>query len=485
MALSGGQGLPEGSGGGRQRGEMARARRVAVAAAAAAALGLVLWPGGARGSGENDEAPEWARVWSRPHAWAFCAETAVMRERGVLDNLHWLEKDKSGGPAGADLLQWGKTVRKQVQEAGLVEEAGETRGKFSLQWPRHLNKEHQMVFGCQEVCDSCTLLDSPYPAIQIHEGYGIARELFKELGGPGKFCPECETCPDLPEVTVECGAATEFTVEPSAEAAVQLNIPVRVVLGSKEGEEGADGKTNVAKIFYSERSSYHFYTYGPYLGWAGSMAQTIQGQPGGGRGLDIADLACGSGWMGILLGAAFPESRVHFSDIDPSALNDVRTAVAANGMTGRTTVNLGDMWRAFDGLKGEDGERKRFHHVYFYPPQIAPEESEVLEAGRKKGSTVNVVAVTAPKRLFFFEECAKEWTQWLRTGGTLWLGVDHENLADVKILFERYAGGRKIKWQRWFLAPSMSPKKPQALWWTAQDTLEREVSQLLAVTLLD
>ena len=251
-----------------------------------------------------------------------------------------------------------------------------------------------------------------------------------------------------------------------------------------EGEKGADGKTNVAKIFYSEKSSFHFYASGFFLGWAGSVAQSIQGQPGGGRGLDIADLACGSGWMGILLGAAFPESRVHFSDIDPSALNDVRTAVAANGMTGRTTVNLGDMWRAFDGLKGEDGERKRFHHVYFYPPQIAPEESD-LEAGRKKGSSVNVVAVTAPKRLFFFEECAKEWTQRLHTGGTLWLGVDHENLYEVKLLFDRNAGGRKTKWQRWFLAPYMSPKKPEALWWTTADAVEREVSHLLSVTLLD
>ena len=143
------------------------------------------------------------------------------------------------------------------------------------------------------------------------------------------------------------------------------------------------------------------------MGWAAAIAQTIQGQPGGGRGLDIADLACGSGWMGILLGVAFPQSRVHFSDIDPSALNDVRTAVAANGMAGRATVSQGDLWRAFEGLKGEGGERKRFHHVYFYPPQTELEEGEA-QGGRN--SSIREVAVSAPERLFFFERCAKEWT---------------------------------------------------------------------------
>ena len=471
---------------------MARGRRVAGAVAVTAALGLVLWPGGARGSGgekESDEAPAWTHVWNRTHEWAFCADAVVMRDRGVLDKLHvasLLSEGRShlAGPPAESRL-WSQKVLTQVQGAGLVEEAGETRGKFSLQWPRHLYYKHRMVFGCQEVCDSCTLLDLPYHANQIHYGYGVARKRMPDLDDQA-LCPDCQFCPDLPKVTVKCGAATEFTVEPSAEADVQMNIPVQAVLGSKKGEKGADGKTGVAKIFYSEKSSFHFYTWGFFLGWAGSMAQSIQAQPGGGRGLDIADLACGSGWMGLLLGAAFPESRVHFSDIDPSALNDVRTAVSANGMAGRTTVNLGDMWRAFDGLEGEDGERKRFHHVYFYPPQIASDEDKAdIHSANKKGSTVNAVAVTAPKRLFFFEECAKEWTRWLHTGGTLWLGVDHENLAEVKIMFERYAGGRKVKWQRWFLAPSMSPKKPEALWWTSMDTMHREVSQLLAVTLLD
>ena len=179
-----------------------------------------------------------------------------------------------------------------------------------------------------------------------------------------------------------------------------------------------------------------------------------------------------------------PSRACIFRILTPSALNDVRAAVAANGMTGRTTVSLGDVWRAFDGLKGGDGERKRFHHVYFYPPQIVSDQED-RTASSKEGSTMNTVSVVAPKRLFFFEECAEEWTQWLHTGGTLWLGADHENLAAVKILFERHAGGRKMKWQRWFLAPSMSPKKPEALWWTSADTMEREVSQLLAVTLLD
>ena len=378
-------------------------------------------------------------------------------------------------------------MREQVEGAGLAEEAGETpgRGKFSLEWPRHLYHKHRMVFRCQEICDTCTLLDAPYKnlGIMVHSGYTMAKDRNHELYGQG--CPTtCQACPEVPKLTVKCGAATEFTVDPSADADVQLNIPVRLVLGSKKGREGADEETRVAKIFYSQKSSFHFYTSGYFLGWAGSMAQFIQAQPGGGRDLDIADLACGSGWMGLLLGAAFPESRVHFSDIDPSALSDVRTAVAANGMEGSATVNLGDMWRAFDGLKGEGGELKRFHHVYFYPPQTATDHDAVSEMGLK-GSSTNPVSLFGPSKLFFFEECAKEWTQRLHTGGTLWLGVDHENLAEVKLLFDRNAGGRKTKWQRWFLAPYMSPKKPEGLWWTSADAAETEASHLLSVTLLD
>ena len=479
---------------------MARGRRAA-AAAAAAALGLALCvcvsaaPGVPGTSSittqvmeDPDGVPTWARVWNHTHEWAFCADAVVLRERGVLDNLsaaslYWAERrwaSVSGHPP--DARRWSQKVLEQVKGAGLVEDAGETRGKFSLQWPRHLYHKHRMVFRCQDVCDSCALLDVPYDTLERHYEYGLARLRLPELDG--QECPKCRTCPDLSKLTVKCGAATEFTLEPSAEADVQMNIPVRLLLASKKGDTHADGKTDVAKIFYSKKSSFHFYAWGLYLGWAAAIAQTIQGQPGGGRGLDIADLACGSGWMGILLGVAFPQSRVHFSDIDPSALNDVRTAVAANGMTGRTTVSLGDMWRAFDGLKGGDGERKRFHHVYFYPPQIVSDEEDRTTSS-KEGSTMNVVSVVAPKRLFFFEECAKEWTQWLHTGGTLWLGTDHMNLAEVKIMFERYAGGRKIKWQRWFLAPSISPKKSQAVWWTAVDTMQKEPSHLLAVTLLD
>ncbi len=376
-------------------------------------------------------------------------------------------------------------MKKPAGGESLAVAAGETRGKCSLEWPRHLYHKHRMVFGCQEICDSCALLDTSYPrhVRLVHEGYIKARVANPELWDTK--CPTCQTCPEVPKITVKCGAATEFTVEPSADADVQLNIPVRLVLGSRKRVKDADEETRVAKIFYNQKSSFHFYIWAFLLGWSGSIAQSIQAQPGGGRGLDIADLACGSGWMGLLLGAAFTESRVHFSDIDPSALNDVRTAVTANGMEGRATVNLGDMWRAFDGLKGEGDELKRFHHVYFYPPQTPWVDDDDAELSNLKGYTINDVSVIAPDRLFFFEECAKEWTQRLHTGGTLWLGVDHNNLAEVKLLFDRYAGGRKIKWQRWSLAPSMSPKKPEALWWTSADLMAREVSQLLAVTLLD
>jgi len=463
---------------------------------AAAAVALVLAAGGPVRAGGSlsaealaaNEAAGWTRVWDTTHEWALCAESVVLRERGVLDRLHmralhgkkWRLEHEF---APFHIRQWSEKVRKQVAGAGLVEEAGETRGRFTLEWPRHLYNQHRMVFGCQEVCHSCSLLGVPYPHLgvqQIHVGYAESIMRHQELYE--QTCPPCNLCPELPKATVKCGAATEFTVDPSAEADVQLNVPVRAVLGSKTTGGGAGVNARVAKIFYSRKSSYHFFAWAFYLGWAGAMAQSIQTLPGGGRGLDIADLACGSGWMGMLLGAAFPESRVHFADIDPGALNDVRTAVAANGMAGRATVSQGDLWRAFEGLKGEGGERKRFHHVYFYPPQTELEEGEA-QGGRN--SSIREVAVSAPERLFFFERCAKEWTQWLRPGGTLWLGTDHENLAEVKHLFERYAGGRQVQWRRWFLAPSMSAKKPAAVWWTASDIKESEVSQLLALTLLD
>ena len=169
---------------------MARGRggAAAAAAAAAAALGLALWPGRARGSARTrlpgmssakgmeapDAAPTWARVWNETHEWAFCADAVVMRERGVLDNLHaaslyWAERRwaaQSGHPP--DARRWSQKVLEQVKGAGLVEDAGETRGKFSLQWPRHLYHKHRMVFRCQDVCDSCALLDIPYNAREIH-----------------------------------------------------------------------------------------------------------------------------------------------------------------------------------------------------------------------------------------------------------------------------------------------------------------------------
>ncbi len=203
-------------------------------------------------------------MWNKTHEWEFSADTEVTSGRGVLDNLHrsslvgrvW----RGRGPQ-PDALVWSQMVQKQVEGAGLVEEAGETRGKFSLEWPRHLYHKHRMVFGCQEICDSCALLDTSYPRHirLVHEGYIKARVANPELWDTK--CPTCQTCPEVPKITVKCGAATEFTVEPSADADVQLNIPVRLVLGSRKRVKDADEETRVAKIFYNQKSSFHFYTW--------------------------------------------------------------------------------------------------------------------------------------------------------------------------------------------------------------------------------
>ena len=75
---------------------------------------------------------------------------------------------------------------------------------------------------------------------------------------------------------------------------------------------------------------------------------------------------------------------MYFSELREEYVQLARTNMALNGLEGRGTYAVGDMWEAYKGLADADGGQVRFKHLYFYPPQIQVSEDAQGRAQQQK-----------------------------------------------------------------------------------------------------
>jgi len=195
---------------------------------------------------------------------------------------------------------------------------------------------------------------------------------------------------------------------------------------------------NMPNVTLTQRlgRAYYFTRGIGYLRWAQSVADTVKEEAARCSSVVVADLGCGAGWMGSIILRSVPKARVHFADIDPIALDEVKLNVRDNGVEEFATLGVGDLFEGFD-----DSMRGSFDHIFFYPAQSDIERGAVNHCFKPEVCVIPDVAYYAPSELYFFERVNKDIRNWLRPGGTLWLGVDDHLVEAVIVLFTQQHGG--------------------------------------------
>ena len=184
------------------------------------------------------------------------------------------------------------------------------------------------------------------------------------------------------------GNATLGGIEaPQAPPAAAAPPAVDVFLATKTflGEHHGRGESALEEVHlrYDAGSGYAFHRFLEYKLWARVIVEHISrdmDMEAGARPMPVADMACGFGWLGLLAAASVNNTHVYFSELKEEYVQLARKNMALNGLEGRGTYAVGDMWEAYKGLADADGRQVRFKHLYFFPPQIKEENVKEEQA---------------------------------------------------------------------------------------------------------
>lgn len=141
------------------------------------------------------------------------------------------------------------------------------------------------------------------------------------------------------------------------------------------------------------------------------------------EGMEVWDICCGSGCLGLGVKKAHPEASVTLSDIDPKALAVARE----NGSSMDVAFLEGDLFAPFEG--------RRADVILSNPPYLASHELD-------NAHEPEIALVAGASGLEFYERIADEVEAHLNSGGTLFLEIGTGQGDAVLALFA------KSRWER-------------------------------------
>ena len=216
----------------------------------------------------------------------------------------------------------------------------------------------------------------------------------------------------------------------AAPPAVDVFLATKTFLGEHHGR--VEPALEEVHLRYDAGSGYAFHRFLEYKLWARVIVEHISRdmdmEAGGASPMPVADMACGFGWLGLLAAASVNNTHVYFSELKEEYVQLARKNMALNGLEGRGTYAVGDMWEAYKGLADADGRQVRFKHLYFFPPQI--KEENVKEEQAQTQTKVDLDATIVPDSgdgFVFFARFLEEFREYLLPGGTAWIGIDKEH----------------------------------------------------------
>ncbi len=153
--------------------------------------------------------------------------------------------------------------------------------------------------------------------------------------------------------------------------------------------------------------------------------------------LNVADLGCGSGAIGLSIAAEVEGVSVWCSDISEEAVSVTRANLAGLGMAGQKVYISQGFW--FDALPEE--LLGKFDVIVSNPPYIGNEEELPLEVSEWEPSSSLRAGPLGTENLSFL---LRKSIEWLASDGTLFLELSPMQ-ADEMAQEARYLGYREVK----------------------------------------
>ncbi len=146
--------------------------------------------------------------------------------------------------------------------------------------------------------------------------------------------------------------------------------------------------------------------------------------------IDILDLCCGSGAIGVSLGYYLPKAKIEASDISKKALESDKRNAADYGLSGRLRFLQGDLFAAIK--KGSFG-KVRFDIIVSNPPYIRSETIPTLQ--REIVQFEPLIALDGgPDGLSFYGRIIAEAPAYLKKNGLLMLEIGYDQKKDIERL---------------------------------------------------
>ncbi|MEK9184347.1 MAG: peptide chain release factor N(5)-glutamine methyltransferase [Patescibacteria group bacterium] len=157
--------------------------------------------------------------------------------------------------------------------------------------------------------------------------------------------------------------------------------------------------------------------------WAETLVEKLQKRFGD-RPFTLLDLCAGSGAIGLLVLARFPNTKVSFGELELPHIDLIKKNIEANGLDpSRAIIRRGNLLAPFVG--------ERFDFIVTNPPYIP--------SGRTLDDTVldyePTIALFAGERgLDLIERIAREAPRHLNASGELWMECDIDNIEEARNL---------------------------------------------------
>lgn len=147
------------------------------------------------------------------------------------------------------------------------------------------------------------------------------------------------------------------------------------------------------------------------------------------RPVSILDVFAGSGCIGIAVLKNIKNSRVDFSDIEKSAVEQIKINLELNRMPAeRYEVFQSDMFKKLGN--------KKYDCIFANPPYVAEErEDEVQPSVLRHEPKIAIFA--GKKGLDIIEKFLKEVKRHLKRGGTLFMEFDPTQKKDIMLILNK------------------------------------------------
>lgn len=140
--------------------------------------------------------------------------------------------------------------------------------------------------------------------------------------------------------------------------------------------------------------------------------------------IDVWDVCCGSGCLGISLKKRFPNWNVTLSDISPQALAVAQKNSTINNVD--VTLIEGDLFKPFEG--------KKAGIIICNPPYISEKDFLSLDPSVKNFEP-KIALTSGPTGFELYERLAQEYPKYLKSNGKLYFEIGTGMGAGLKKLF--------------------------------------------------